>query len=218
VASLSLRKPNAMLKWMNIEADLHAATPHDDPSPYRAPRHNAVVLVQRINELEAEPARKLMETLGSRLDLPTADRSSSLLGGGGASGTARGRGAHAAAYVPVQGIFLLASIFLLIARRGDPRAMFHARQSMLLLAFEVAWVVGVVAIGVPLMLLSELTGGEGPHPVGIVFIVVGMLPFLFMRIGFRFYGAWRAWKGDAWLVPVVGRISRRWLPPEETSE
>ena len=84
-----------------------------------------------------------------------------------------------------------------------------------LLVVELIWVVGVSLVSIPLMLLSELVGGQGPHPVGIVFLGVGLVAFFVVRMGVRFYAAWRAWKGDIWLVPVVGLISRRWLPPTD---
>lgn len=213
VVGLSLRKPTAMLKWLQIQADIEEA-PSTVDSPYRAPASRSVVLVSRINELEAEAGRQLMAELGERLGVEVSDRTSSLMGGGGATGTAGGRGGHALAYVPVQGIFLFASIFLLVARRGDARATFHARQSLLMLAAEAAIIVVVCIVGLPLLFLSELTGGTGPHPAGIAVLLVGLLPFTMVRLVGRFYAAWRAWKGELWLVPVLGRISRRWLPAE----
>jgi len=213
VAGLSLRKPNAMLKWMSIQADITDA-PSEDSSPYRPPAVRSIDLVSRINELEAEAGRVLMADIGRRLNLETTDRTSSLLGGGGADGQAAGRTAHALAYVPVQGIFFFASAFLLIARRGDPRAMFHAMQSMLVLAFEMGVILVVALFGGGLVLASEASGGALPHAVGLVVLGVGLVPFTALRLVGRFYAAWRAWKGDTWLVPVVGRISRRWLPED----
>ncbi len=215
VTGLSLRKPNALLKWMSIMADLHDA-PSSEESPYRAPATRSVELVSRINELEAEAGRKLMEDIARRMNVGASDRTSSLLGGGGATGHSGGRAAHALAYLPVQGVFLFASAFLLIARRGDPRATFHAKQSLTMLLFEVLVIFVVCVIGIPLMMLSELTGGHGPHPAGIAVLLLGLIPFSLARLGGRFYAAWKAWKGELWVVPVVGAVSRRWLPaPDE---
>ena len=211
VVGLSLRKPNPMLKWLVIEADL-AAPPSTDPSPYRVPAVRSVALVSRINELEAEAARLLMADIGRRLDLETADRTSSFLGGGGLTGRAAGRGAHALAYIPVQGIFLFASLFLLVSRRGDPRAMFHAKQSLLLLAVEMVVIVGSVAVSIPLFVVGEAMGAEPPLHPGIIGLLGTLIPVMLLRVVARFYAAWRAWHGDLWLVPLVGRVSKRWLP------
>ena len=214
VVGVSLRKPQALLQWMTIEADLVSVLPGDDPSPYRAPRSRSVVLLQRISGLEADSAHEMMVQLGQRLDLPVCSQSEPPWVGSG-QGNGRGKISHVAAYVPVQGLFFIVSLFLLIGRRGEPRAMFHARQSLLLLVLEFVWVVGVALVSIPLMLLSEVFGGNGPHPAGVVFLTAGLVVFLVVRLGIRFYAAWRTWKGDTWLVPFVALISKRWLPAED---
>jgi hypothetical protein len=58
-----------------------------------------------------------------------------------------------------------------------------------------------------------LPGGRDPHPLGVAVLVGGLLLITGLRLVLRVYAAWRAWRGDLWLLPVLGRLTRRWLPP-----
>ncbi len=217
---LVLRKPNPLLKWVAIEADLGGAATAaaDDPSPYRAPRGGASLrLLGNLNELELGGARKLMQQLADRMGVEAMDRSPSLLGGGGESGAGAGRIGHAATYFPLQGIFFFASLFFLFARKDDPVGQFHARQSLTLLVFEMVAIFGTIIVAVPFLFLGEILGkGDGePHPVGLGILVVGLLGVTGLRMMLRFVATYKAWRGKSWLMPGVGRISARWLPPAD---
>lgn len=209
VRGLELHQPNPVLKWHAITARLHAGPQAEDGDPYRPPASGSVQLLGQINELELGAARELMETVAGHLGgLPAADKSSSLLGGGGSTGEKLGRLGHALAYVPVQGIFLIASIVLLVARRKDPVAQFHARQSLAFLPFELAALFGGILVTVPFMFI-----GDEPHPAAAVLMGLVLLPIALGRLGLRFYAAWKAHKGACWVIPGMGWLSRRWLPP-----
>lgn len=212
VRSLALVKSNPLLKWMSIVA-VTGGGPEAE-SPYRPPREQQVVLLGNLNELEVGKARVAMAELADRLGVSHSDRSPVLLGGGGRSGAGKGTLVHGLAYLPVQGIFLFASLFLLIARRDDAVARFHARQSLAFFAVELVVIVGGVIASLPLWFGASLLEDQMDDPYLPVAILTGLvlLVVTFARLGLRLYAGWRATQGEAWVIPGVGWLSRRWLP------
>lgn len=214
VTALELHQPRVWQKWHAISACLSHGPVEDHGDPYRAPADERVVLLGNINELEVGKANELMGTLSGHLgDIPIVDKSSGLLGGGGSAAVpgdtkARiGRLGHALAYLPVQGIFLIASVVLLVARRNDPVAQFHARQSLALLPLEIAALLLGIVVTVPFMLIPK-----DPSPLTMIPMLLVLLPIALGRLGLRLYAGWRAHKGECWVIPGIGWLSRRWLP------
>jgi uncharacterized membrane protein len=210
VRALRLHKPNSLLAWLAVDALLV-----DDQvrpvGPYQAPGLTLPLrLWGDIPEQRGAEALALAGQLAERLGVPVEDGRGAF--DRGLDAGKRGRSWHTAAYVPMQGIFLFASALILLTRKDDAVGRFHARQSLSLLVVESVAIVGVVIVGAPLMFLP---GGRDPHPVGVAVLVGGLLIVTMARLVLRFYAAWRAWRGDLWLLPVLGRLTRRWLPPAE---
>jgi len=113
-------------------------------------------------------------------------------------------------YLPVQGIFIGASLYYLL--RGDKRPLvrFSARQSLCQLLLSTLLLLLIIALfGVPLALLSD----------GLVRILLMVLLTLSL-VGFVIWNIWahilacsRAYRRIAWVMPWLRPIAQRWLPP-----
>jgi uncharacterized membrane protein len=208
VRALRLYKPNSLVAWLAVDALLVDDQPRP-AGPYQAPALTTPVrLWGNIPEQRGAEAVALAGQLAARLGVPLEDGRSAF--DRGLDAGSRGRTWHTAAYVPMQGIFLFASALILLTRKDDAVGRFHARQSLSLLVVESIAIVGVIIVGAPLMFLP---GGRDPHPIGVAVLVGGLVLITGLRLIVRFYAAWRAWRGDLWLLPVLGRFTRRWLPP-----
>lgn len=97
-------------------------------------------------------------------------------------------------------------------------ARFHARQSLAFLAFEAAAVFAAVAFVVALLLAVDQVipndSGE-PNPVAFAGAMVLILPIVLGRLGLRLLATWKAFRGEHWVIPGFGWVSRRWLPPAD---
>ncbi len=204
VQGLVLHQPNRLTKWHCISATLAAGPRAEDGDPYRPPASGRVALVGHLTEWELTQARALLATLGDHLGVPTTDDSGGIFG----KGSGKGGTAHALAYLPVQGIFLVASLFLLLARRGEPLSQFHARQSLAFLPVELVALFGTTLVTAPLLFVTD-----EPHPVAGVVMGLAIGTVAIGRLVLRFVAAWKAHKGEAWVIPGMGWLVRRWLPP-----
>lgn len=114
VESLEVVQPSSLLKWRVLQARVPGAAP--------------VVLAQRLTPRLFAEARALSEPLAARmglpLDLPADVRSGDLVG-------LNDRHAAAFCYVPLQGIFLVASLWYVFQARERPFVRFAAIQSLL---------------------------------------------------------------------------------------
>lgn len=108
---------------------------------------------------------------------------------------------HAAllCYLPVQGVFLIASIYFLGVDRR-PFVRFSAKQSLLHFASSiVALVVALVAGATPVLLTEH---AEGPLRVAsIVWLAVLLVAFFVWNLGAHVYACVQASKGRTWRMP-----------------
>jgi uncharacterized membrane protein len=113
-------------------------------------------------------------------------------------------------YLPIQGIFLVASIYYAITARDRPFVRFAALQSLVQVAASSGvLIVIVVSAGAPIALLDD-----GPtRVVAIVLLVVLLVGFLVWNLGAHIYAASQAHKGKVWVMPWLRPIVQRWAPP-----
>lgn len=116
-------------------------------------------------------------------------------------------------YFPIQGIFIIASLyFLATAGKRRPFVRFCAIQSLSQVAFSIVVLALIlVALGAPVALLDD-------SPVRVVLIVIlalALTGFWFWNFGAQLYACYSAYKGRAWVMPWLGFWSRRFLPGRE---
>lgn len=109
-------------------------------------------------------------------------------------------------YAPLDGVNLAYSVFALMTS-NEPRLRFAAKQSLALLALEgfLALLVGS-CLGLPLVLMSL------PVPLEALVLLLPLLSLGVARSGLRILAAVRAYRGRAWVLPVLAPLTRRWLP------
>ncbi len=203
---IRLHKPNRLLAFLAVDALFLGERPTSE-APFRPPTpYIAIRLWQNIPERRGAEILTLAQTLASHLGT-TVEDSRSAFDKGLDAGNA-GRTWHASAYLPFQGIFLFASVAILLFRRSDHLGRFHAKQSLILLAFETFAILFVLALGVPLLFIS----GKDPHPLGAVVLSVGLLSIMLTRLLLRGYASLQAWSGRPFLLPILGSYTKRWLP------
>jgi len=116
-----------------------------------------------------------------------------------------------ACYLPLQGIWILASILVLIFSK-DAFARFAARQSLVFFAISSVVLVVMVVCGAGIGIgLEQVHRGLGVIPM-LLFI----LPPVLIRLGLMLAALFQARRGRAWIIPGMGFLVRRWQPPEES--
>jgi uncharacterized membrane protein len=101
-------------------------------------------------------------------------------------------------YLPIHGIFLLASIYYAITAHDRPFVRFAALQSLIQTAASTLALIVVAAFaGTPVVLLDD-----GPARLAATVILVGLLVALALaNAGVHIYAAVQANKGRAWVMP-----------------
>jgi uncharacterized membrane protein len=146
--------------------------------------------------------RFVAETLQVFADVPTTLATESWSGPGQNI-------AAALCYIPVQGIFIGASLYYLITARDRPFVRFAAIQSLLHTTFAIAvLVVLMLVLGVPTALVDD-----GPLRVGLAIgLGLGLTLFWIGNLTIHIYATIQAWRGRAWVMPWLRFATRRWVP------
>jgi len=193
VAAVRAHKPSALLKWWGISAVTHDGT--------------SILLLGKLPPSRAVAVGALAKVAAAELSV-AVDRPEDLAATG-----ALGISPHTAGalcYLPFQGIFLLASVWFALFSK-DRFVRFCALQSLLQFALAMALLVPVVGCSGSLAFLLQ----DQVHPAAIaVGIAALIVPYQVWRIVARAVACWRAYHGRAWVMPWLGFVSRRWLPPE----
>lgn len=204
-SSLELVQPSKVLKWRSIRACRPASSEQSDNPYASSSRAEPMVLLENIEPLQGEAAGALLRYLGERMELqvraaPGMDKSA--LGGLGGSSN------HAAmlCYLPVQGIWLIASLGMLVFSK-EPLVRFHAKQSLLMGAAHIGLAIAMVAGGA---IGFEVLGSDA---VGAVLMLLPLLPMMLLIV-LRFVGAYKGHKGAWWVCPGLGWLTRRWIPED----
>lgn len=113
-------------------------------------------------------------------------------------------------YLPVQGIFLIASVICLVADRR-PFVRFAAKQSLLHFASSLVALIVVAVLGVVPVVLTQ--HDDGPLRVmTIVWLAMLLVSFAVWNIGAHVYACVQAAKGRAWVMPWLRPIVKNWAP------
>ena len=70
----------------------------------------------------------------------------------------------------------------------------------------------LVALVLPLVAVVALLPERIGPAVGGAGVLLLVVPLALLRLGIGLLASWRAHKGQAWLIPGLGWLSRRWLP------
>lgn len=98
-------------------------------------------------------------------------------------------------YLPIQGIFVLVSIVMLIGAK-HPAVRFAAKQSLLQLAL--ALVVGVVVLGGA---AGAVIATDTQNPVAIASVIALVIAFALWHVGAYIVACVRAFRGRTWVMP-----------------
>jgi len=187
------RRPTRALKWWTLEL-----VPHGGLAPITiygnfAPRQREALqsyagwLAAMLRlPLEADPALSTLDATG------VDDRTAAML-----------------CYLPIQGIFIGASLYYLLKGDKRPLVRFCARQSLCQFLLSTLLLLLIIALfGVPLALISE-----GPvRVVLLVLLTLSLVGFVIWNIWAHILACSRAYRRVAWVMPWLGPVVRRWLP------
>lgn len=112
-------------------------------------------------------------------------------------------------YFPIQGIWLIFSLLALVASK-DARVRFAAKQSLVYYSLSGILLVACLLPLIPVVALLPEDVGPAIGGLGLFFLVI---PLGFLRLGLGLLASWRAFQGRSWVIPGLGWITRRWLPP-----
>ncbi|MCB9675511.1 MAG: hypothetical protein H6737_10370 [Alphaproteobacteria bacterium] len=199
IQGLVVEKGSPVTKWLVLRARLGPAGSVED-GPFAPPATTVVPLLSKLppglGPDAVELARELGEQLGVGVEVRGGvDRVSAI-------GLSPGNIAMLC-YLPVQGVFLLASIGTLVAS-GDPVLRFHAKQSLVLFGVEMVAIASAIALGGAVMLV-HIDAGAAVMGLALLGVVVARLV---VRIGACF----KASGVEPFVIPGLGGLVSRWVP------
>lgn len=169
-------------------------------------------LANQLNErYRAELDRAILEINGvlGATPTPALDPGSAALPGSESGGTITPgeRSLAMLCYLPVQGVFLLASIGCLVASRSR-YARSAAKQSLLQFALSILVLGGILGLfGVPTALLD----GSPAQPVFAAVLGLALFGHLGWNLGAHVYACIRFYQGRPWVMPWLRPLARRWF-------
>lgn len=193
VQELVLRQANSWQKWLAIDAVMAPNAAAD--GPFAAPgKASGWRLLARIPPGLGPEAAETLGVLGDALGVPVR------VEGGVNRGSVLGMGPGTTAvfcYMPIQGLFLLVSVAVLLVSR-DAELRFHAKQSLVLFIVEILAFVGCgVAGGVVALVSTDAAIVVG----GLLLVAVALL-----RLGVRIVCCFKAQKVSPFRIPGIGRL------------
>jgi uncharacterized Tic20 family protein len=192
-ACVRARRPSRLLKWWALEL-----VPHAGGKP--------LVIYGSFVPRQSRALLSYAHWLASMLRLPLdADIALSTLDSTGLDE----RTAAMLCYLPVQGVFIGASLYFVLKGDTRPLVRFSARQSLCqtLLSFVLLLLI-CAAFGVPIALL-----GDGPaRIVAIVALAVSLVAFAVWNLWAHILACSRAYRKIAWVMPWLRPLVARWLP------
>ncbi len=185
VRSLRLGQPSPMMKWLGLLARTETGE---------------VLILGRLPPSRSDSHEALGGWLAQALGVPL-QVDVRVLG-------MSPKGAAAFCYMPFQGIWLIFSIAALFTAR-EPAVRFAAKQSLLYYLLSGGLLLLCFLPLIPLVALLPQDVGPAIGGAGVLFVVV---PLAMVRLFIGTVAAWKAWKGDSWVIPGLGFLVRGWLP------
>lgn len=192
VAAVAVVHPAPLLKWWRLQA--------------RTRDGRVIPLRRRLPPAAADEAEALAEWCGELLGVPVEVPAE--LGDQDALGLS-GRWAAVLCYLPLQGIFLIASLYALATGRDRPFVRFCAKQSLAHFVASVVVMLLCLALGAPPLALAGSPVGRGVAAGWLALLLVG---FLVWNVGARIVACVRAWRGQVWVMPWLAPLVRSWAP------
>lgn len=126
-------------------------------------------------------------------------------------------------YVPLFGLSIIVSIYVILAKKGGKYAKFHALQSLLLMA-----VLFVVFMPLQILMMSSMFGGTPQlenkklteaetvqwmmdFNAKMLQAALPMFVLSFLVLVFDFYLAYRAFVGSGVRLPVIAGLAKRFV-------
>lgn len=204
VRALVVRQGSALTKWLVLEARLGPTAPAV-AGPYAPPSTRSIVLLGKVPPALGPDLAALARDLGAKLGIEA--RAEGGVDRAGPLGMTPGTVAMLC-YLPVQGIFLVASIGVLVVAR-DPILRFHARQSLVLFAIELAVIVAAAVLGATAAVVSP--------ELGVVVMGLLLLGAVMGRLVVRLIASFKASRLEPFVVPGLRPIVGRWLPAADVA-
>lgn len=108
-------------------------------------------------------------------------------------------------YLPVGWLGILVSLFILLSENRENKFLkFHATQAILFFVVSMFFLFAMAMFGwIVAFMAAIFTYGIGGVCVGLIFLLVFVVWMAFM-----FFAAWKAFNGEEYEIPFVGRIAR----------
>jgi uncharacterized membrane protein len=103
-------------------------------------------------------------------------------------------------------IGIFASLFILLTENKENKLLkFHATQAILFYIISIFFFMGLMVCGWILAIFAALfTYGLGGLCVGLAVLLIALI-----WIAFMFFAAWKAFNGEEYEIPFVGKIARK---------
>lgn len=168
-----------------------------------------VVLHDRLASGHARDTAWVASTRATFLGLPGPAPSHAIAGPFGSTSENQ---AAALCYLPIEGIFVFASVYYLLSARNRPSVRFAAIQSLAQLAASIVVLfVILVAGGVPVALLPDGIA----RWVAVAVLAALLVAFFVWNVVARIVATARAYRGRTWIMPWLAPLVRRCAPPAE---
>jgi uncharacterized membrane protein len=193
VASVSVRRPSFLLKWWLLELVRRDGGP-------------PLLVYGRFTPRQRARLSLYAQFIGDALRVPTqgAERLATVDAIG-----VDDRNAAMLCYLPIQGIFLAASLYYVLTEKRRPLVRFAARQSLSHFLFSLLVLIAVcVAFGVPIALLPASL----EQTLLMWLLGAALVAFAIWNITAHIVACVRAYRGVAWVMPWLRPFVTRWLP------
>lgn len=197
ISGLELVQPSKLIQWRSIQAKVSSPA-GDSNNPYQSSGVKTFTLLKDLTPAHALESVALMERLGERIGKPVYAAPEMTQPPQSNDRTA------VTCHAPVQLIWLIFSLINL--KNSNPLVRYHARLALLLGGMHVA----VMLLLVLLMATIGAIAGDAGIAIGALLLVAG----LFVMLGLRIVGMYKAWKKEYWQPPFFKSWTSSWLPED----